>query len=494
MVDPKQVPNLLPRTSLALAPAAVLSGPIRVGSPTPTDGGSDLVGRMLGGTFRVLRCIQVGGMASVYEAEHLRIHRHVAVKVLATSLSSNPEGLARFQQEAQIMSQIEHPHVVSVLDFDVSERGEPYLVLELLHGESLADRLHRQSPLPLALAVEIAVQIASGLAAAHGVAVAHRDLKPDNVFLLGGPEDSVFVKLLDFGISKRLGSQRHLTQGNQLLGTPDYMAPEQALGRADEVDARTDQYALAVVAYEMLTGIQPFAHGTLTEVLRRVIEFSPAPPSHVAGWVHANVDGVLLRALSKDPADRFPTIFDFSDALAAAARVPLADPSTSPECPAVRRESPVVRSPPRPPQNNPMPNPGHRPTVSGFVMSSALSGRIDRARAALEASSTTEAVAHAEAACDLAERANDPASAALMRLSEPVLERAFLGRLGTLNRRVSPAWIGASQDLSPRTMFLLSRLDGGMTIEDALDVASMPRLDALRRLVQLVAVGALRLE
>jgi serine/threonine protein kinase len=363
-----------------------------------------------------------------------------------------------------------------------------------LHGESLADRLQRQSPLPLAFAVEVAVQIASGLAAAHGVAVAHRDLKPDNVFLLGGPEDSVFVKLLDFGISKRLGSQRHLTQGNQLLGTPDYMAPEQALGRADEVDARTDQYALAVVTYEMLTGIQPFAQGTLAQVLRRVVEFSPAPPSHVAAWVPASVDTVLLRALSKDPADRFSTISDFSDALAAAARVPLADPSTSAERPAVQHESALVCSPPRPPKSNPMQDPGHRPTVSGFVTSSALTGRIDRVRAALEASSTTEAVAHAEAACDLAERANDPASAALMRVSESMLERAFLQRLGPLGQRAIPRWIGASQELSPRTMFLLSRLDGSMTIEDALDVASMPRLDALRRLVQLVAVGALRLE
>jgi serine/threonine-protein kinase len=432
-------------------------------------------------------------MATVYEAEHVRLHRRVAVKVLSPALLSSPEVLARFHQEAQIMSQIEHPHVVTVLDFDVSERGEPYLVLELLHGESLADRLNRQSPLPIDVSVDIAVQIASGLSAAHRAAVVHRDLKPDNVFLVGGADDTVFAKLLDFGISKRLGSQRHLTQARQLLGTPEYMAPEQAMGRADQVDARTDEYALALVTYEMLTGEQPFAHDKLEEALRRVLKVSPAPPSHVAAWVPKEVDGVLLRALSKAPADRFATVAEFANALAFAAGLPVIRPSTRPDRATVP-PSGVVRSPSQPRGTVRVPHAEHRSTGSGFESSNALSGRIDRARTALEASAITEAITHAEAACDLAERANDPASAALMRVSHSLLESVFLARLGPLRRRVVPEWIGPSQDLSPRTMFLLSRLDGRMTIEDALDVASMPRLDALRRLVQLVTCGALRLE
>jgi serine/threonine protein kinase len=452
-----------------------------------------LVGQVLGGTYDVQRCIETGGMATVYEAEHLRLHRRVAVKVLATALSSSPEVLARFQQEAQIMSQIDHPHVVTVLDFDVSARGDPYLVLELLHGESLADRLKRQSPLPLGVAVDIAIQIASGLAAAHRVAVIHRDLKPDNVFLLGGAEDKVFAKLLDFGISKRLGSRRHLTRADQLLGTPEYMAPEQAMGRADQVDARTDEYALAVVTYEMLTGEQPFAHDKVEEVLRRVINVSPPPPSHVRAGVPRGVDGVLLRALSKASADRFPSVTEFASALAAAAEVPVVSPTTPPDRTTVPHESAVIRSP-QPIRTLAVPHSDSRLTASGFDVSSTLSGRIDKARVALEVFAITEAVAHAEAACELAERVNDPVTAALMRVSDSLLERVFLTRLGSLRRRVVPAWIGSSQDLSSRTMFLLSRLDGGMAVEDALDVASMPRVDALRRLVQLVTCGALRLE
>jgi serine/threonine protein kinase len=276
-------------------------------------------GRSLGGTYRLTRRLDAGGMGTVFEAEHLRLHRKVAVKLLPPELVSRPELLDRFRLEAEIISQLEHPHIVTVLDFDVTERGEPYLVLELLHGETLEKRIDREAPLALEDVVGITTQVASALSASHRAAVVHRDLKPSNVFLVDAPGESAFVKLLDFGISKKLGARRRITRDRILVGTPEYMAPEQATGRDELVGPRSDQYALAVVAYEMLTGWQPFIHEDLRVVLGRVAGLDIPPPSSIALGVPADVDGVLARALEKDEANRFGDILEFSSEFAWAA-------------------------------------------------------------------------------------------------------------------------------------------------------------------------------
>jgi serine/threonine-protein kinase len=439
--------------------------------------GEGFEGRVLGGTYQVLRRLDEGGMGMVFEAQHLRLHRHVAVKVLAAELSASADILARFEEEAEMMSQIEHPHVVTVIDFDVSDRGEPYLVLELLHGETLAARLDREAPLGLDEAVAITVQTAAGLAAAHRASIVHRDLKPSNVFLLGGEEEPVFVKLLDFGIGKRLRSTRHITRAHQLLGTPEYMAPEQAAGRLDLVDPRTDQYALAVVAYEMLTGAQPFAHEDLAEVLKRVLALLPAPASQVSPWLPGEVDAVLARALSKEPRDRFPSVSDFATALAVAAGIEARPGSVPPRSRPLRHSEPTV-------------------TVSEPEAPSPILALVDRARAALEAADIVEASTHAGMAFDLATSTEDPHAAALLAESELVLTRVFMLRLGSPSHRLFPVRVRSVSDLplSPKAAFLLSRLDRGMTVEQALDVAAMPRLQALRGLVQLVNCGAVHTE
>jgi eukaryotic-like serine/threonine-protein kinase len=276
--------------------------------------------RALGGTYRLLHRLDSGAMGTVFEAEHLRLHRRVAVKVLSRQPTSRPELLDRFLQEAEIMSRLEHPHIATILDFDVTEHGEPYLVLELLRGETLEKRIARDAPLPLEDVVGITTQVASALAASHGASVVHRDLKPSNVFLTDAPGESVFVKLLDFGISKNLRAGRRITEERSLLGTPEYMAPEQASGRNDLVDARSDQYSLAVVAYEMLTGSQPFDDEDLKVVLSRVANLDPTPPSSLVPWVSCVLDSVLARALAKDPAKRFGDIREFARQFASAAR------------------------------------------------------------------------------------------------------------------------------------------------------------------------------
>ena len=278
--------------------------------------------RILGGTYKLLGPLDTGGMCTVFEAEHLRLHRNVAVKLLSPQPASRPEVLERFRQEAEIISQLDHPHIVTILDFDVTELGEPYLVLELLHGETLEKRIDREAPLALEDVVRIITQVASALSVAHAASIVHRDLKPANIFLTDAAGEPAFVKLLDFGISKSLRNNRRITRERLLLGTPEYMAPEQATGLSELVDARSDQYALALVAYEMLTGSQPFDHEDLTTVLRRVANPDITPGSWIVPWIPRELDAVLRRALSKHPATRFGDVMEFAREFVSAARQP----------------------------------------------------------------------------------------------------------------------------------------------------------------------------
>jgi serine/threonine-protein kinase len=181
----------------------------------------------------------------VYEAVQLRLNKRVAIKLMSRDLAANREALARFHREAEITSHLGHPHLVTVIDFGTAESGEPYLVMEYLDGEDLDHRLRRVGRMPIEGVVHVVRQVASALNAAHDQGVVHRDLKPGNVFLVQIPGEPDFVKVLDFGISKMKAARTQLTSASAVMGTPNYMSPEQATGMIDDIDHRTDQWALA---------------------------------------------------------------------------------------------------------------------------------------------------------------------------------------------------------------------------------------------------------
>lgn len=280
---------------------------------------TSLIGTTLEGAYRITRLIAEGGMSAVYEAVQLRLNQRLAVKVMARELSSNPEALGRFQREADITSRLRHPHLVTVMDFGTAPAGQPYLVMEYLEGHDLDHRIRQLGKLPLATAVHITKQVASALAAAHDQSIVHRDLKPANIFLVELSGEPDFAKVLDFGISKVRAANTQLTKASSIIGTPNYMAPEQATGMLDDIDHRTDQWALACIVWEMLSGRPPFAADDISAVFYQVIHLDPQPLRKLAPDVPEAVETVLRRALSKDIANRFSSVRDFAKALADAA-------------------------------------------------------------------------------------------------------------------------------------------------------------------------------
>jgi eukaryotic-like serine/threonine-protein kinase len=277
-----------------------------------------LVGVVLGGAYRLVGRIGGGGMGVVYEAHHLRLQKRVAVKLMNRDNSSHQEALTRFHREAMIASRLGHPHLVNVVDFGTSDDGQPYFVMEFLEGEDLDLRLRRAGSLPVQTAIQIARQTASAVAAVHAKGIVHRDLKPANIFLVQVPGEPDFVKVLDFGVSKIKAIRSKLTDASRVLGTPEYMSPEQVTGPSDDVDHRTDQWALACIVWEMLTGRPPFSADD-SDVL--FYQLRTLPPPSLAKYVpdlSPALESVLLRALSKRPEDRYPSIRKFAHALEAA--------------------------------------------------------------------------------------------------------------------------------------------------------------------------------
>jgi serine/threonine-protein kinase len=284
---------------------------------TETAAASETGGQILHDTYRLERLIGEGGMGKVYEAAHLRLKRRFAVKVLSPVVATLPEAVARFRREGEVTSALGHPHIIDVVDSHITSDGQPYIVMELLDGESLGSRLARPPALALREAAEIVRQAASALHAAHGLGVVHRDLKPENVFLCRRSE-GIFVKVLDFGISKVLGSQSMLTAASVIMGTPSYMAPEQAEGRIAEIDARTDIFALGAILYEMLAGRPPFLGESITAVLYQTVHQEPIPLRELQPLVPAAVERVVARALAKRPSERYGTALELAEDLARA--------------------------------------------------------------------------------------------------------------------------------------------------------------------------------
>lgn len=334
-----------PRTDPTVAPDSV-AGTVDAGSqpgPRPSGPVSGVPvglrpGTVLADTYEITRLLGQGGMGAVWEAKHLRLPgKRVVVKVLLFG-ATDAVVLARFRREAEIGSRLGHPNIVQVLDFNTLPDGTPYLVLELLQGESLASRLQR-GPLPLEEVKSVVTQVGSALAAAHREGIIHRDLKPDNVFLcptdLGGEVRDV-VKVLDFGISKIRGSKTVLTQDAALIGTPQYMAPEQATGRNDEIDTRTDVFAFGAMTFEMIAGTPPFSGDTLASVIHAIV-YSPTPSlAQVAKDVPPAVVAAIERALDKDRAARFPDVGSFVKAVTSRSL------ATAPGTETVTRPQPLV--------------------------------------------------------------------------------------------------------------------------------------------------------
>jgi eukaryotic-like serine/threonine-protein kinase len=296
----------------------------------PGDSSPSLVGRVLGDAYAVERPLGAGGMGAVYVARHTRTGRSYAVKVLLQDRALSPENSRRFRREAKALAAIGHAGIIAVHDFSESPDGLAYIVMDLLEGEDLASRL-RRGPLLWPEIQRIGEEVAAALGAAHAVGILHRDLKPGNIFLARQPGAPDRAVLLDFGLAKAIDptTETQLTSTGEVLGTPLYMAPEQA--RGDELDGRADLYSLGAVLFEMVTGRPPFTGPNVTAILAKLLTETPAPATAVARTpVPAGLDAVLQRALAKRPADRFANAADFAAALAQAGGSPLrpvADPA-----------------------------------------------------------------------------------------------------------------------------------------------------------------------
>ena len=308
------------------------------------------------GSFRVVRALGRGGMGTVYLAEHPIIGSRVAIKFLHESMAASPELVARFYDEARAVNRIGHENIVGIFDLSMLPPNRYFIVMEYLDGDALSALL-RRGPMAIPEAVAILLQLCDALQGAHERGVVHRDLKPDNVFVLnrrGAP----FVKLLDFGIAKlRDAPASAQTAAGMIVGTPEYMAPEQCDNRT--IDARTDVYALGVMAYQMLTGVLPFT-GSITQLLLAHLRETPRPPRSVNGALPPALDDVVLRALHKRPEDRFQDMAAFAAALAAwrDSEAPRAQP---PAHPSRRRPPPSASSWPA----SPRPGPSRPPSSPG---------------------------------------------------------------------------------------------------------------------------------
>ena len=280
------------------------------------DSGDDaLIGVTLGRAFQIVKAVGEGGMARVYEARHVRLaNKRFAVKVLHPMYAHQAEVVTRFQREAEAAAGIAHPNVVDVYDVDHTPDGRPYLVSELLQGEDLGSLLEERGKIDVLLAVRIARQICRALGAAHAEGVVHRDMKPDNVFLVG--DDAVpIVKVLDFGISKVSDAGgASLTRTGYIMGTPWYMAPEQA--RGGKVDHRVDIYGVGAILYRALTAELPFGGDDPSEVLGAVLTQDAERPRSIEPSIPEALELVIQRAMAKEPEDRYQSMADLEADLA----------------------------------------------------------------------------------------------------------------------------------------------------------------------------------
>ena len=277
--------------------------------------GDPMIAQTIDGRYEVVGVLGEGGMGKVYRVRHTALDRPFAMKVLRKDLARDAELAQRFIQEAKTTASVRHPNIVSITDFGRLPDDSPYFVMELLIGETLGDVIKAGGPIPAGRATRIIRQVALALGAAHTAGIVHRDMKPDNVFLVGGMQGGVAsdeVRVVDFGAAKILGSSR-MTKTGIVFGTPHYMSPEQASGAP--VDHRADIYALGIIMYEMFTGRVPFEADTYMGVLTQHMFVNPLPPSQVSPAARelGALEDITLRALEKKPEDRYATMEELAD-------------------------------------------------------------------------------------------------------------------------------------------------------------------------------------
>jgi serine/threonine-protein kinase len=305
--DPSLV-NTVPHAEAGAAPAP---------APAPAAKFDPLVGATLAERYEIIRRIGEGGMGAVYEARHSIIGKRVAIKVLLEKFLENEEFIARLLQEARLASSIGHENIVDVTDFGTTRDGRAFVVMEYLDGEPLSELIMRDAPLPVERSLAIVKQVASALGAAHKKGIVHRDVKPENVYLVRrGDQD--FVKVVDFGVSKAVHTQeegsewQRLTRTGAVLGTPLFMSPEQAAGKED-IDARADIWSTALILYECLTGELPFRGTNYLGVIAQIQSQEVQPPSALRPelGIPQAVDRMVMHGLEKDRSQRYQDMADF---------------------------------------------------------------------------------------------------------------------------------------------------------------------------------------
>jgi eukaryotic-like serine/threonine-protein kinase len=274
-------------------------------------------GTLITKELRLVEPLAEGAMGKIWRAEHLRLGHEVAVKLIQAELAREaPQMIERFAREAKAVAQIDSRHVVKIVDFGLADDGMPYMAMELLEGSTLTSLLDRVQQMSLYDTARLVVQVARVLDAAHRVGIVHRDIKPDNLFIIDDGSGGMFVKVLDFGVAKHTQTNRKLTMRGAMVGTPHYMSPEQIKSAAD-IDARADLWGLAVLAYEALSGVLPFDGPTLPAVFGAVMGAKFKPISEVVAQLPAGIDAWFARSLALNVEQRYQTAREMAEALRA---------------------------------------------------------------------------------------------------------------------------------------------------------------------------------
>jgi serine/threonine protein kinase len=308
-----------------------------------------MVGRTIAGKYKLIRCIGQGGMGTIFEAEHVLIGNSVAVKMLHQPFAQKREPVQRLYREAKATGAVGHPNIIKVHDVGETADGIPFLVMELLEGESLGNHIDNNGPSPIGFVLEVSIQLLSALHAAHRAGIIHRDLKSDNIFLLNKNSGEISTKILDFGISKFILPEMEnlkLTQTGSVLGTPYYMSPEQASGKKD-LDLRIDIYSMGVIIYECLMGKIPHTASNYNALLIQIISQDVKPFRTIRPDVPRELEAAVLKAMSRHREDRWDSSLDMMDELVVirdslSPQVLSAEPVIQWDLPTVDRDSRTV--------------------------------------------------------------------------------------------------------------------------------------------------------
>ena len=316
-------PGAVPATTPPPAPAVPRNTAAAVrGEPKPVAAYANLVGQVLDKRYKIERKLGEGGMSFVYLATDASTQQQFAIKVLSEALSQDTNAMARLRREAALGMRLAHPNVCHIMRLGETEDGLVYVVMPYVNGEILADRNNRLGRLSLPDTVKFVKDIAAGLFVAHELKIVHRDLKPENIMICRGPNATEYAVVMDFGLAKERkaeGELQKLTATGIILGTPEFMSPEQLRGKP--LDPRTDIYSLALMTYEMLTGKLPFQGRTQQEMMIARLRSDPIPIRRMRPDfdIPEAVEKALNKAMARNPDDRYQTVIEFADALAAAA-------------------------------------------------------------------------------------------------------------------------------------------------------------------------------